>query len=75
MAFYQSEGTVPQSNETWNIMEIAGAMTWMSSFKTIGLRESGITTFFFNVFPWIQPSYSIVGSEVWLIQPNSALYA
>ena len=32
---------MPLSNETWNIMEIAGAMTWPSSFKTTGLRESG----------------------------------
>ena len=32
---------MPLSNETWNIMEIAGAMTWRSSFKTTGLRESG----------------------------------
>ena len=40
-AFFQSKGTVPLSNEIWNIMEIAGAITWPSSFKTIGLRESG----------------------------------
>ena len=31
---------MPLSNEIWNIMEIAGSITWQSSFNTIGLRES-----------------------------------
>ena len=32
---------MPSSNEICNIIEIAGAITWPSSFKTIGQRESG----------------------------------
>ena len=40
LGLFQSEETVPLSNKIWNIMKIAGAVSWLCSFKTVSLRES-----------------------------------